>query len=100
MILNIRHEYMAHSQWVSQIGPLIDVKWQIFINCLAESVSDEITPFLAEKLPNLPNISVTFCIRVPFERTDRVVNIELYDPSWLIKFRCLEVLPRKSYQLF
>jgi len=64
-----------------------------------ELVSDDLTRILSEQLPNFQTLSVNFCTRSSFERTDREVNIDLYYTSRLIKFGNLEVFRTKKCQV-
>ena len=45
---------------------------------LLELASDDLTRILPKKLPNFPTLLAGLCTRNPFERTDRVVYIDLY----------------------
>jgi len=53
---------------------------------------------MCPKTSKFQTISVNLCTRIPFERTDRVVNIDLYYTSLLIKFESLIVFRSKKCQ--
>ena len=63
-----------------------------------ELVSDDLTRILSERLPKFQSLSLNFCTRISFERTDRVVNIDLYYTSGLMMFGSFEVFRQKSVQ--
>ena len=59
---------------------------------LLELFSDDLTRISSDKLPNFQTLSVNFCTRISFKRTDRAVNINLYYTSSLV--RLLALWPR------
>ena len=56
---------------------------------LVKLVSDYLTRILSEKLPTFKTLAVNVCTRGSFQRTDRVMDIDLYYTNWLIKFGSL-----------